>query len=74
LKANKTTLTEGEQLVLECELDTVPSSVELLINGEVVPANRVTAEIKDKKIKFTLDNIKLDESGNFTVKVNDEVE
>ncbi|CAF4978900.1 unnamed protein product, partial [Rotaria magnacalcarata] len=35
LKANKTTLTEGEQLVLECELDTVPSSVELLINGEV---------------------------------------
>ncbi|UJR34153.1 hypothetical protein I4U23_021560 [Adineta vaga] len=74
LKANKTTLTEGEQLVLECELDMAPSDVKLQINGETVPADRVKTEVKDKKIKFTLDNIKLDESGDFTVKVNDEVD
>ena len=74
LKANKTTLTEGEQLVLEGELDMAPQSVTLLLNGEPVPEDRVKVEVKDKKIKFTLDNIKLDESGNFTVKVNDEVE
>ncbi|CAF4145880.1 unnamed protein product, partial [Adineta steineri] len=74
LKANKTTLTEGEQLVLECELDTVPSNVKLQINGETVPEDRVKTDIKDKKIKFTLDNIKLDESGDYTVKINDEVD
>jgi predicted lipoprotein with Yx(FWY)xxD motif/predicted RNA-binding protein len=74
LKANKTTLTEGEQLVLECELDSVPTDVKLQINGETVPEDRVKTEVKDKKIKFTLDNIKLDESGDFTVKVNDELE
>ncbi|CAF4233114.1 unnamed protein product, partial [Rotaria sordida] len=74
LKANKTTLTEGEQLVLECELDTTPTTVQLQINGEKVPDDRVKTEVKDKKIKFTLDNIKLDESGDHTVKVNDEVE
>ncbi len=74
LKPNKTTLLEGEQLILECELDTVPTKVQLKINGEAVPEDRVKTEIKDKKIKFTLDNIKLDESGDFTVKVNDEVD
>ncbi|CAF4331787.1 unnamed protein product, partial [Adineta steineri] len=74
LKANKTTLTEGEQLVLECELDTVPTNVKLQINGETVPEDRVKTDIKDKKIKFTLDNIKLDESGDYTVKINDEVD
>ena len=74
LKANKSPLTEGEQLVLECELDTAPQSVTLLLNGEPVPEDRVKPEIKDKKIKFTLDNIKLDEAGDFTVKINDEVE
>ncbi|CAF4701060.1 unnamed protein product, partial [Rotaria sp. Silwood2] len=67
-------LTEGEQLILECELDTTPTNVQLQINGEKVPEDRVKTEVKDKKIKFTLDNIKLDESGNFTAKVNDEVE
>ncbi|CAF3613953.1 unnamed protein product, partial [Rotaria sordida] len=74
LKANKSPLTEGEQLVLECELDMAPSSVELILNGEKVPEDRVKKEVKDKKIKFTLDNMKLDESGDYTVKVNDEVE
>ncbi|CAF5124506.1 unnamed protein product, partial [Rotaria sp. Silwood1] len=74
LKPNKTTLLEGEQLTLECELDTTPTSIQLQINGEKVPDDRVKTEVKDKKIKFTLDNIKLDESGNFNVKVNDEVE
>jgi hypothetical protein len=74
LKANKTTLTEGEQLILEGELDTVPKNVQLQINGETVPDDRVKTEVKDKKIKFTLDNIRLDESGDFTVKVNNEVE
>ena len=74
LKANKTTLTEGEQLVLEAELDTAPTSVQLLLNGEPVPEDRIKPEIKDKKIKFTLDNIKLDEAGNYTLKVNDEVD
>ncbi|CAF3108577.1 unnamed protein product [Rotaria sp. Silwood2] len=74
LKPNKTPLTEGEQLILECELDTTPTNVQLQINGEKVPEDRVKTEVKDKKIKFTLDNIKLDESGNFTAKVNDEVE
>ena len=74
LKANKTPLTEGEQLVLEAELDMAPSSVELLINGEPVPEDRVKTEVKDKKIKFTLDNIKLDESGDFTARVNNEVD
>ncbi|CAF4230861.1 unnamed protein product, partial [Adineta steineri] len=74
LKANKTTLTEGEQLILECELDMAPSDVKLQINGETVPEDRVKTEIKDKKIKFTLDNIKLDESGDYTVKINDEVD
>ncbi|CAF4674466.1 unnamed protein product, partial [Rotaria sp. Silwood2] len=74
LKANKTPLTEGEQLVLECELDIAPSKVELKLNGETVPEDRVKKEVKDKKIKFTLDNVKLDESGDYTVKVNDEVE
>ncbi|CAF4997421.1 unnamed protein product, partial [Rotaria sp. Silwood1] len=74
LKANKTPLTEGEQLILECELDMAPSKVELILNGEIVPNDRIKPEIKDKKIKFTLDNIQLNESGDFTVKVNDEVE
>ena len=74
LKANKTTLTEGEQLTLECELDMPPTSVQLLLNGEPVREDRIKPEIKDKKIKFTLDNIKLDEAGNYTVKVNEEVE
>ena len=74
LKPNKTTLTEGEQLTLECELDSVPTKVELQINGQLVPEDRVKTDVKDKKIKFTLDNIKLDENGDFTVKVNDEVE
>ncbi|CAF4171454.1 unnamed protein product, partial [Rotaria magnacalcarata] len=74
LKTNKTTLLEREQLTIEAELDMTPNTVHLLLNGEIIPADRVKAEIKDKKIKFTLDNIKLDESGNFTVKVNDEVE
>ncbi|CAF1170329.1 unnamed protein product [Rotaria sordida] len=74
LKANKTPLTEGEQLVLDCELDMAPSKVELILNGEKVPDDRIKPEIKDKKIKFTLDNIQLNESGDFTVKVNDEVE
>ena len=74
LKANKTTLTEGEQLVFEAELDMAPSKVELRLNGELVPEDRVKKEVKDKKIKFTLDNVKLDEAGEFTLKVNDEVD
>ncbi|CAF3858623.1 unnamed protein product, partial [Adineta steineri] len=74
LKANKTTLTEGEQLILDCELDMVPTKVELQLNGETIPNDRIKPEIKDKKIKFTLDNIKLDESGEYTVKINDEVD
>ena len=74
LKANKTTLIEGEQLVLECELDTTPDNVELKLNGEPVSEDRVKADVKDNKIKFTLDNIQLNESGDFTVNVNDEIE
>ncbi|CAF5213308.1 unnamed protein product, partial [Rotaria magnacalcarata] len=74
LKTNKTTLLEREQLTIEAELDMTPNTVHLLLNGEIIPADRVKTEIKDKNIKFTLDNIKLNESGNFTVKVNDEVE
>ena len=61
-------------MVLECELDMAPESVTLLLNGEPVPEGRIKPEIKDKKIKFTLDNIKLDEAGEYTVKINTEVE
>ena len=74
LKPNKTTLLEGEQLTIEAELDSAPTKVQLQINGQPIPEDRVKTEVKDKKIKFILDNIQLDESGDFTVKVNDEVE
>ena len=74
LKANKTTFIEGEQATLECELDTIPQTIQLMINGKVVPEDRVKIDMVGKKIKFTLDNIRIDESGDFTVKVNDALE
>ncbi|CAF1359131.1 unnamed protein product, partial [Didymodactylos carnosus] len=74
LKANKTSLLEGEQLVFDCELDQKPSKVQLMKNGEVVDEQRIKDDTKDKKIRFTLDNVKLDESGDYTVIVNDDLE
>ncbi|CAF1673043.1 unnamed protein product, partial [Didymodactylos carnosus] len=73
-KANKTNILEGEQLVLECELDQKPNTVQLKKNGEIVDEQRVKDDSKDKKIRFTLDNVKVNESGDYTVVVNNDLE